>query len=101
MLRYVRVMTNRERATEADYEAAKRDKPRFYKPKDGEPLMRVEHTPEEVDELLFQTDTLEIPDRKSTRLNSSHVRTSYAVFCLKKKKRGASPQSPDHPRAGR
>src|SRR5690554_7188011 len=23
-------------------------------------------------------------DRKSTRLNSSHVRTSYAVFCLKK-----------------
>src|SRR5690554_7066619 len=26
-----------------------------------------------------------IPDRKSTRLNSSHVRTSYAVFCLKKK----------------
>src|SRR5690606_40553482 len=25
------------------------------------------------------------PDRKSTRLNSSHVKTSYAVFCLKKK----------------
>src|SRR5436305_6356964 len=25
-------------------------------------------------------------DRKSTRLNSSHVRVSYAVFCLKKKK---------------
>src|SRR5215813_15171292 len=25
------------------------------------------------------------PDRKSTRLNSSHVRSSYAVFCLKKK----------------
>src|SRR5690554_7689883 len=25
-------------------------------------------------------------DRKSTRLNSSHVRTSYAVFCLKKKR---------------
>src|SRR5690606_41679239 len=24
-------------------------------------------------------------DRKSTRLNSSHVKTSYAVFCLKKK----------------
>src|SRR3989442_11334321 len=27
-------------------------------------------------------------DRKSTRLNSSHVRISYAVFCLKKKKFG-------------
>src|SRR5438067_12705788 len=27
------------------------------------------------------------PDRKSTRLNSSHVSISYAVFCLKKKKK--------------
>src|SRR5690606_40582309 len=27
-------------------------------------------------------------DRKSTRLNSSHVKISYAVFCLKKKKKG-------------
>src|SRR5690625_6157985 len=30
-------------------------------------------------------NTLEL-DRKSTRLNSSHVAISYAVFCLKKKK---------------
>src|SRR6266498_4727670 len=29
-------------------------------------------------------------DRKSTRLNSSHVRISYAVFCLKKKKKRPS-----------
>src|SRR5690606_42150859 len=28
----------------------------------------------------------EAADRKSTRLNSSHVKISYAVFCLKKKK---------------
>src|SRR2546429_3448106 len=28
-----------------------------------------------------------LPDRKSTRLNSSHGYISYAVFCLKKKKR--------------
>src|SRR5690606_42138072 len=28
---------------------------------------------------------LSSPDRKSTRLNSSHVKISYAVFCLKKK----------------
>src|SRR5690606_41813677 len=27
----------------------------------------------------------EVEDRKSTRLNSSHVKISYAVFCLKKK----------------
>src|SRR5436309_3980505 len=31
--------------------------------------------------------TLEERDRKSTRLNSSHVKISYAVFCLKKKKK--------------
>src|SRR5215813_9902012 len=31
------------------------------------------------------------PDRKSTRLNSSHVRISYAVFCLKKKKQPIIP----------
>src|SRR5947199_7875274 len=32
------------------------------------------------------------PDRKSTRLNSSHLGISYAVFCLKKKK----PTAPFH-----
>src|SRR3989442_9248903 len=47
---------------------------------------------------VFDTDTVEALsdrilieehrlDRKSTRLNSSHVRISYAVFCLKKKKK--------------
>src|SRR3712207_8053301 len=30
------------------------------------------------------------PDRKSTRLNSSHANISYAVFCLKKKKRSSN-----------
>src|SRR2546427_9603623 len=30
---------------------------------------------------------VEIRDRKSTRLNSSHSQISYAVFCLKKKKK--------------
>src|SRR5215469_18466991 len=29
----------------------------------------------------------DVADRKSTRLNSSHVEISYAVFCLKKKKK--------------
>src|SRR3989442_6331047 len=32
-------------------------------------------------------------DRKSTRLNSSHVRISYAVFCLKKKINSATIES--------
>src|SRR5688572_31444870 len=31
------------------------------------------------------------PDRKSTRLNSSHSQISYAVFCLKKKKNMTTP----------
>src|SRR5258708_29546177 len=36
--------------------------------------------------LLLRASVLE-PDRKSTRLNSSHQIISYAVFCLKKKKK--------------
>src|SRR5436305_10985554 len=35
-------------------------------------------------------------DRKSTRLNSSHVRISYAVFCLKKKKKMRNATLPRH-----
>src|SRR5207302_10356817 len=35
-----------------------------------------------------QRERNEQRDRKSTRLNSSHVKISYAVFCLKKKKKG-------------
>src|SRR2546427_1234224 len=33
-----------------------------------------------------------VPDRKSTRLNSSHSQISYAVFCLKKKKQNSKDQ---------
>src|SRR3712207_6974008 len=35
--------------------------------------------------LLALLSTVRHPDRKSTRLNSSHANISYAVFCLKKK----------------
>src|SRR5439155_26088607 len=38
-------------------------------------------------EPLIDGDDVREIDRKSTRLNSSHVAISYAVFCLKKKKR--------------
>src|SRR5699024_11770072 len=37
--------------------------------------------------LLQQAQLVQARDRKSTRLNSSHVSISYAVFCLKKKKK--------------
>src|SRR5438874_6343137 len=40
-----------------------------------------------VDPTLVESLDAARRDRKSTRLNSSHVEISYAVFCLKKKKR--------------
>src|SRR5256885_9715955 len=48
----------------------------------------VEAALEKARELHFNTLILgtEVEDRKSTRLNSSHLVISYAVFCLKKKK---------------
>src|SRR2546427_8272462 len=36
------------------------------------------------------------PDRKSTRLNSSHSQISYAVFCLKKKKQEQARPTPSY-----
>src|SRR5690606_40693584 len=43
--------------------------------------------PSHFDELFFEMLlSVAVLDRKSTRLNSSHVKISYAVFCLKKKK---------------
>src|SRR5699024_11919045 len=45
----------------------------------------VDEIKEIITALTNAKDSLEIEDRKSTRLNSSHVSISYAVFCLKKK----------------
>src|SRR3712207_7783771 len=45
-----------------------------------------------VDQLVQPTLTI---DRKSTRLNSSHANISYAVFCLKKKKKKKYTFMPD------
>src|SRR5690606_41715008 len=39
---------------------------------------------EAVEQLKARIDEQFVQDRKSTRLNSSHVKISYAVFCLKK-----------------
>src|SRR5690606_41338100 len=57
------------------------------------PFERIQsiHMTEGILHRLFGVVKLEIEtaggkDRKSTRLNSSHVKISYAVFCLKKKK---------------
>src|SRR2546430_10414653 len=40
------------------------------------------------------TTSVEVLDRKSTRLNSSHSQISYAVFCLKKKKKQEDTMAP-------
>src|SRR5690554_1153517 len=50
--------------------------------------------------VLTDAISANIIDRKSTRLNSSHVRISYAVFCLKKKKNSIAPL-PVQPRPAR
>src|SRR5690606_42056070 len=52
----------------------------------------------EHDEAHVRDGRVRDQDRKSTRLNSSHVKISYAVFCLKKKRRGHIPTTA--PRAG-
>src|SRR5437773_3635819 len=55
---------------------------------DAEALATLEQTADagsaDISELLY-SPLWENLDRKSTRLNSSHITTSYAVFCLKKK----------------
>src|SRR5690554_432760 len=51
-------------------------------------LKRVDNLAERTFELTELSTRFRVSgDRKSTRLNSSHVRISYAVFCLKKKKK--------------
>src|SRR5438067_4750189 len=59
----------------------------FFFGEQGHPLRDFGVTPRVIllDLKLPKVDGLEV-DRKSTRLNSSHVSISYAVFCLKKKK---------------
>src|SRR5256885_5351027 len=42
--------------------------------------------PNQIDQRLAKFPLIAAQDRKSTRLNSSHLVISYAVFCLKKKK---------------
>src|SRR5690349_23129941 len=50
----------------------------------GDMLYRSKRYPESEAKL---NECISLSDRKSTRLNSSHVEISYAVFCLKKKKK--------------
>src|SRR5256885_7953889 len=49
-----------------------------------------DHSPREVQRQRFR-EQARLADRKSTRLNSSHLVISYAVFCLKKKNTTTKP----------
>src|SRR5256885_11751600 len=49
------------------------------------PRPRLRHRPPVAPPRLGRVTAPDIRDRKSTRLNSSHLVISYAVFCLKKK----------------
>src|SRR5438034_7664591 len=56
---------------------------------DGDTVIR--HREGQVVDLRQQRSEPGLVDRKSTRLNSSHTVISYAVFCLKKKKKKQKP----------
>src|SRR5947209_14185639 len=49
-------------------------------------LAEMRQTAERTHDMTRNTSSKITQDRKSTRLNSSHAKISYAVFCLKKKK---------------
>src|SRR2546430_10981713 len=53
----------------------------------GIALVQMLNILEQLDASIVSSDSEPRTDRKSTRLNSSHSQISYAVFCLKKKKR--------------
>src|SRR2546426_5936311 len=62
----------------------------------GNAVAETAHAEELVQVLRGDEDPLFL-DRKSTRLNSSHLVISYAVFCLKKKKSYSLNESKSHP----
>src|SRR5699024_11328091 len=70
MLHYIVSQETIDRLTEGNRAEREQKFRSFWKKKDPTP----------------KTEYNELIDRKSTRLNSSHVSISYAVFCLKKKK---------------
>src|SRR5690242_21623590 len=65
-----------------------RDEARFHSIAEHALRARASPAPQESDaKKAYQEGAQARKDRKSTRLNSSHMSISYAVFCLKKKKK--------------
>src|SRR2546430_13546900 len=59
----------------------------FRSGENGRRIYHLPRVPGAADGRLSRSDHWHSSDRKSTRLNSSHSQISYAVFCLKKKKK--------------
>src|SRR5438270_1141534 len=70
------------------------DQPAAQRPKTGE-LRLQGHQPVGHHRLVEGAELAGLRDRKSTRLNSSHSQISYAVFCLKKKKKKIEANDPN------
>src|SRR5438067_5946184 len=77
------------------FRAGPRPEPRAQRRQQGDQRQAVAGRPG--GSLARRRDRLCDGDRKSTRLNSSHVSISYAVFCLKKKKKKHSSLFFGHP----
>src|SRR5256886_3230333 len=58
--------------------------------REGERVLPIWIGPAEASAIAMELAGVKFADRKSTRLNSSHSQISYAVFCLKKKKKEPS-----------
>src|SRR5690606_39989199 len=81
----------------ADFTDLETEPKQLFFPKDGKPCIDgdIIHYQDSLYYMFYKTEghgdgiklatTASLTDRKSTRLNSSHVKNSYAVFCLKKK----------------
>src|SRR2546430_12826834 len=76
-------------ATQRPRQPHQKDQAEEQQPRHIEDVVRGEHERLGVDQSIEQRVALirAHADRKSTRLNSSHSQISYAVFCLKKKKK--------------
>src|SRR5947209_15613459 len=61
-----------------------------------DPSLRRGEGPRDPHDVLLAGFHTSRPDRKSTRLNSSHANISYAVFCLKKKKKSSRTEHTTH-----
>src|SRR5690606_41305264 len=75
----------RRRAAEGGIPAWHETAVRHHIGEERSPIFIASDAPTELDDIASCARLVPEEDRKSTRLNSSHVKISYAVFCLKKK----------------